>query len=425
MDSAVENQLVAAAAQASTPSYVYNMDIVRTRIGLLKQLFGAHFDVSFAVKCNPNTELLRRLLPHVATLDVSAYKEVERGIDAGCPPERLTFSGPAKRDEEVQRAVAIGLGELVLESVSEAETASAAAVALGVVQNVLIRINPTTVPRHFGVNMAGKASQFGIDEEEIETAIAHVAALPGLNLIGFHIYSGTNSLNPEAIAENFGIFIAIFRKAADIARIAPKKLIFGSGFGIPYNDNDKPLDVDQLAALVMPMMDEFRSDPRFASSACILEMGRWIVGPAGWLLTGVISQKTSRGVELRMCDAGFNNHLAACGMMGTVIRRNWSFSNISGSGRPEGKYTLVGPLCTTIDVLATDIILPDVQVGDVLAISNSGAYGLTASPTRFISHPEPAELIIDGNEMIDVSESALNHWRPLVSPTDRGRSQAA
>ena len=91
--------------------------------------------------------------------------------------------------------------------------------------------------------------------------------------------------------------------------IAPHKLVFGSGFGLPYGANDKPLDVEAVAAGARPLIDAFKSDPRFAKSECVLEMGRWLVGPAGWLLTGVVSEKSSRGVEFRVCDAGFNNHL--------------------------------------------------------------------------------------------------------------------
>lgn len=411
MDAALRDNLLRAAAAQGTPAYVYDLDIIRSRYAKLKELFGRHFAVSFAVKSNPNIELLRRMLPEVATYDISSYAELERAQDAGCPAERMTFSGPAKRVGEIENALRAGLGELVLESVAEAETASKIAVSLKITQDVLIRINPATSPRHFGVNMAGKASQFGVDEEEIEEAIDAIKALPGLNLIGFHIYSGTNSLKAEAICENYGIFITLFRKCSAYADITPKKLIFGSGFGVPYIDGDQPLDVEELAALVMPQLDEFRADPRFAKSECILEMGRWLVGPAGWMLTGVIAQKRSRGVDIRLCDAGFNNHLAACGMMGTVIRRNWSFTNVSNPEGAPAKYNLVGPLCTTIDILATDITLPEVRVGDVLAVSNSGAYGITASPTRFISHPEPVEMIVEGKTLSDATESRLNHWR--------------
>ena len=415
-------QLAAAVDLVGTPLYVYDVDVIRARFAQLKDLFGRQFGVSYAVKANPNIELLRVLLPHVTTFDVSSYREVERALEAGCPAERITFSGPAKRVVEVVGAVEQRIGELVLESLAEADTASAAAVERGVTQPVLIRINPSVGPRHFGVNMAGKASQFGIDEEEMEAAIDHVVALPNLELVGFHIYSGTNSLNAEAIAENFAIFIELFRRGAARAKLAPKKLVFGSGFGVPYTSSEKPLDVDDVAARVIPMIDAFKADPVFAQAECVLEMGRWLVSPAGLLLTSVIAEKTSRGVELRACDAGFNNHLAAFGMMGTVIRRNWNIANITNPDGPEGTYTLVGPLCTTIDILATDITLPQVRNGDILAVANSGAYGLTASPTRFISHPEPAEVLLDGERVVNVTESALNHWRTVASP---GRVAAA
>jgi diaminopimelate decarboxylase len=414
-----------AAVNGRTPAYVYDADVVNANFALLDSLFGRHFGVSYAVKANPNVGLLRRILPHVDTFDVSSFAEMERALAAGCPAARITFSGPAKRPFEIDGAVRLGLGELVIESLEEAERADAAARAIGREQPVLIRINPATAPKHFGVSMAGKASQFGVDEEVLENAIDRVLALPGLELIGFHIYSGTNSLRADAIAENMAIFRSIFRRAAAHAGIRPRKLVFGSGFGVPYTAADAPLDVEALAAMVLPEMEALKKEETFADARCILEMGRWLVGPAGWLLTGVVAAKESRGTAIRACDAGFNNHLAAAGMMGTVIRRNWRFRNLSNSNAPTGRYLLVGPLCTTIDVLATDIELPEVRVGDVLAIANSGAYGLTASPTRFISHPEPAEFIIDGGKVVDTSEPGGNGWQhPAASDASDGHVAA-
>jgi diaminopimelate decarboxylase len=171
------------------------------------------------------------------------------------------------------------------------------------------------------------------------------------------------------------------------------------------------LNIEALSTQVLPIIAALKAEAAFAQTDCVLEMGRWIVGPAGWLLTSVIGEKESRGVSIRTCDAGFNNHLAACGMMGSVIRRNWRFANLSNPNENTGKYTLVGPLCTTIDTLATDLELPETHSGDVIAVESSGAYGLTASPTRFISHPEPREALIEGGKVRDVTESSLNHWR--------------
>ena len=393
-----------------TPLYVYDGDGLEQRFEKLRALFGGHFGVSYAVKANPNIALLKLMLPHVTTFDVSSYAEVERALAAGCEARHITFSGPAKRDDEIRGAIMQGIGELVVESVAEARRADFWAGKLGLRQEILIRINPVNGPRHFGVSFSGRASQFGIDEEVLDEAIEAIQSLKNLKLIGFHIYSGTNSLNPEAIAENFAIFIKLFRQAAAKAAIRPRKLVFGSGFGLTYGGVDKPLDIEAVAALSLPMIDDLKADPVFSEAECVLEMGRWLIGPAGWLLTSVVGEKSSRGVAMRLCDAGFNNHLAACGMMGTIIRRNWHMENISNPGGETHAYTLVGPLCTTIDVLASDIVLPEVRVGDVIAIENSGAYGLTASPTRFISHPEPAEIIVRGDEVIDATESRANHW---------------
>lgn len=411
------SRLCGAADVGGTPAYVYDMDVVRQRMLVLRELFGRCFGVSYAVKANPNIELLRRLLPLMDTFDVSSLKEAERALEAGCPADRISFSGPAKQEREIRAAVALGVGELVLESLDEAEIAAAAAAELGVRQPVLLRINPIRVPRQFGVQMAGKPSQFGIDEEELEAAIDGLMTLPHLELVGFHIYSGTNSIRAEAIEENFGIFVDLFRRACGYADLRPRKLIFGSGFGLAYTEGETPLDVGAVADAVLPLIDALKAEPRFAQTTCLLEMGRWIVGPAGWLLTRVVREKLSRGVEFRMCDAGFNNHLAACGMMGTVIRRNWRFLNVTSPEVASGIVTLVGPLCTSIDVLASNLSLPAPRMGDVLAVCNSGAYGLTASPTRFISHPEPREMLLDGVDLIDVTESALNHWQlPPTTP---------
>jgi diaminopimelate decarboxylase len=412
---ATREDLLAAAAALGTPLYVYDVDAVRVRLARLREAFGSQFGVSFAIKSNPNLALLRGLAGLVDTFDVSAFAEAERAIAAGCEAGRITFCGPGKRAEEVRRVVRLGIGYLVAESLHEARLADRFAGEFGCRQTVLLRINPATSPRAFGVNMSGKPSQFGIDEEEMEGAIDEVAALPHLDLAGFHVYSGSNSLSADGLAENFGILSDIFRRAAAHWGAKwggrPRKLIFGAGFGVPYLPGDEELDLAALAREVLPGIAALRAEPAFAEARLELELGRWLVGPCGWLLSSIIGAKASRGTEIRICDAGFNNHLAAYGMMGSVIRRNWRIANLSNPGGETGRYTVVGPLCTTIDTLATKLELPVTSIGDVIAVENSGAYGLTSSPTRFISHPEPREALLEGGKLTDVSESLLNHWR--------------
>jgi diaminopimelate decarboxylase len=403
--------LLAAARTLGTPLYLYDLDAVRTRLALLRGAFGSQFGISFAIKSNPNLALLKALAPLVDSVDVSSFAEAERAISAGCDAGRITFCGPGKRPEEVRRAVKLGIGALVVESLHEARLADGFAAELGARQTVMLRINPATSPRAFGVNMSGRPSQFGVDEEQMEAAIDALAALPHLDLAGFHIYSGSNSLSVEGLAENFAILTGIFVRAAAHWGGTPRKLVFGAGFGVPYLPDDQEFDITALAAQVLPRIADLRRKPAFSAARMELELGRWLVGPCGWLLSSIIGAKTSRGTEIRICDAGFNNHLAAYGMMGSVIRRNWRIANLSNPQGEPGRYTVVGPLCTTIDTLATKLELPALSIGDVIAIENSGAYGLTSSPTRFISHPEPREAILADGKLTDVSESLLNHWR--------------
>lgn len=403
-------KLLEAAQRFGTPLYAYDLDSAVARARLLSELFGGRFGVSYAIKSNPNPAVLEVLAPHVAGFDASSFAEVRRGMAAGMPAARISFSGPAKRPEEIRGAVEAGVGELVVESLPEARAVSEHARLLGRRQSIVARINPIRLPRKFAASMSSGPSQFGIDEEAMEATLPVIAALPGVELIGFHVYSGTNCLDAPAIAENFSIFIDIFRRGQALTGIRPRALIFGAGFGIPYQAADDPLDHAALPALVNPMLDALRAEAPFAQAALALELGRWIVGPAGWLLTGVIAAKRSRGVEIRACDAGFNNHLAACGMMGSIIRRNWRFANLSNPNGAPGQYMLVGPLCTTIDRLAADLELPEVRVDDVIAVEHSGAYGLTASPVKFISHPEPREAVWRAGAWHDASETTLNHW---------------
>lgn len=403
------DHLRAAAAQFGTPSYVYDLDAIRVRIDLLRGLFGTRFGVSYAIKANPNAALLAAIQPKLSTFDASSLAEVHRALAAGMPADRITFSGPAKRLPEIAGAIDLCIGELVVETLHEAYQASAYATAKGVTQTILVRINPLDVPRKFGASMGGTSSQFGIDEEALEADLPTIQSLPGLNLVGFHIYSGTNCLIPEAIAENFAIFVAIFRKAQAITGIHPERLVFGSGFGVPYLPGDAELDHTALPELINPIMDDLLAEPAFADAACNLELGRWLVGLYGWLLTTVISEKHSRGKDIAMCDAGFNNHLAACGMMGSVLRRNWMFDNLTNADGPFTTHTLVGPLCTSIDRLALDVELPQARIDDVLSIASSGAYGLTASPTQFISHPYPCEVVIDGGHLREATEPLQYH----------------
>jgi diaminopimelate decarboxylase len=397
-----------------TPSYVYFMDEARANAARLRSAFGGAFEISYAVKANPSHGVLATLRRDVETLDVSSGGEIDRALAADWDAAKISFTGPAKSDAELRRAVEARIGEVVLESPEEAVALSGLAEAVGMRQRVLVRISPSRVPPGFGDTMSGKPGAFGIDEEDLPAFLDFLKTLQGIELVGFHAYSGTQCLNPDSIVENWKIFASLFAQASQMAAIQPEKLVFGSGLGIRYHDNQEALDLSVIAAKAAPVIADLRGACPRATLA--LETGRFIMGEAGVLLTRVMRVKDSRGSRIGICDAGLNHHLAAAGLFGMLIKRNYRMANVSApAGEPGGPYQLSGPLCTSIDVLARNAAFPRLEAGDVIAIESSGAYGPTASPSAFISHPPAKEWLIEGNMVRSAHDNALFHGVEGVS----------
>lgn len=386
-----------------TPSYVYFTDAIDRRLAEIKSALGRWFALSYAMKCNPNPGLLQWLAQHVDFVDVSSIGEFRAACQAGWTPAQASFTGPGKREAEIVEAITNGVGELIVENPREARIADRVAAECGRVQDVLIRLAPTVVPKGFGDHMAGRPSPFGIDIEDVGEQLPEILGLQNLSVVGLHIYSGTQCLIPNAICENYRIFMSVFRDVCEANDIVPQKLVFGSGLGVPYHPGDTSLDLDTISQGIGAELDAFRADPRFSNTELILELGRFLVGEAGFFLTSVVDIKESRGQRIAICDGGMNNHLPASGHFGMVIHRNYRMHRVGGGGGGEEKVNLVGPLCTSIDRLANAVSLPPLRAGDVVAVHCSGAYGLTASPIHFISHTAPREILVNGNTISDVS----------------------
>lgn len=415
--------LARAAEQFGTPSFVYFTDAMAERIVAIRHAFDDRLALSFAVKCNPNPALLGWMKGRVDLLDVSSIGEFRLSLQAGWDPALVSFTGPGKRDFEIREAVLGGVGLLVLESLREARIANDVARAAGRVQPVLLRIAPDTLPRGFGDQMAGRPSPFGIDLPDARTALEEIAAMPGLRLSGLHIYSGTQCLKADAIVENYRVFLSIFHNLCEAVDLTPESLVLGSGLGVAYHDGDIPLPLDAVAAAILPDIARFREHPRFAKACLKLELGRYIAAEAGYFLVRVISLKRSRGVSIAICDGGMNNHLPASGHFGMVMRRNYKMHRVGAADNLEERhYDVTGPLCTSIDRLGAGVSLNTLAEGDVIAIHNSGAYGLTASPIHFIGHAPPAELMVVDDTLHDVSRffETTTSWADVRTGTGSG-----
>ena len=381
-----------------TPCFVYNIDEVVGRINLLNELFDGLLHISYAMKSNPHSEFLKLFKGTTSSLDVSSGGELNRALKAGWEAKKISFTGPAKQVWELQETVDQGVGKLVVESVSEAINLDAIASRAGKCQKIIMRIAPASMPSGFGVGMSGKPCQFGIDEEDMVLALNRIKKLEHLELVGFHAFSGTQCLNENAVVENFEYLIQMFTRLCEVADIEPEALIFGSGFGIPYHEGDKPLDIEIIAERTVPLFRNIKNSLGFGKCNLYLELGRWLVGEAGSYLTSVVAKKESRGKSIVLCDGGMNHHLGACGHLGSVIHRNYQMFRLKGSKYSDEQlkkeFTVVGPLCTSIDMLGKNVVFEGLEIGDVVVIQCSGAYGFSASPINFISHKLPKEVFV-------------------------------
>lgn len=377
----------------ATPFFAYDRRLLTERVALLRRHLPERLRLSYAVKANPMPAVVQHLAGLVDGLDVASAAEMMTALDTPLPARRISFAGPGKTPAELARAVAAGM-VLHLESAAEMRTVAALARRQGVRPPVAIRVNPDFEIKASGMRMAGGARPFGIDAEQVPGLLQELAGLD-LDFIGFHIFGGSQNLNAEILnaAQNRTVELA-----AALARCAPAPVRYiniGGGFGIPYFPNDMPLDLAAVGSNLARLIDTVVA-PHLPEAELMLELGRYIVGEAGLYVSRVIDRKVSRGQVFLVTDGGLHHHLAASGNFGQVIRRNYpvAIGNRMGRQPVTETVTIVGCLCTPLDILADRVELPRAEVGDLVVIFQSGAYGPTASPSAFLGHPPPAEVLV-------------------------------
>ncbi|AJQ93846.1 alanine racemase [Gynuella sunshinyii] len=378
-----------------TPFYLYNLDILETNIETLRQATQG-FKLRYAVKTNPNPMILNWMKNRVDSVDVSSSGEIILARKQGWQGCDIEFTGPAKTAKDLQLALREQIHSIVIEDLSEAELLNDIARQQGVTARILIRIAPALAEENFGVRLAGRPTQFGVDEDKLPQTLSALQQLTHLHLAGFHIYSGSQCLNDESLANHFANMWAIFQQAMQLWSQPIEELVFGAGMGIPYHDSDNSLKLTHLPAIAQQIREDIAS--RNLSIECFIEVGRFLIGTAGLFVTRVVRVKESKNTLIAICDGGMNHNLGACGHLGGISHRHYSMINLTGSDKSVEKYRIVGPLCTAIDTLAHRIEMPKISTGDLLAIGCAGSYGPTASPLFFISHALPTEILYTQKE---------------------------
>ncbi|WP_066718575.1 pyridoxal-dependent decarboxylase, exosortase A system-associated [Sphingomonas pituitosa] len=380
----VAGRSASAWAEAGTPLYLYDFGVVAARIARFRTAMPARVALHYAIKGNPFPPLIAAIAAQVDGIDVASAGEMDKAL-AVMRPADISFAGPGKRDVELEAAVRAGV-TLNLESEGEAERALAIGDRLGITPRLAVRVNPDFELRGSGMKMGGRASPFGIDAARVPALVRRLV-MAGADWRGFHIYAGSQALSAEAVIETQAATIGLAARLADEAGALPPLVNLGGGFGIPYFPGDVPLDVEAVGAALAGALD--RLDTRYA-----IELGRWLVGEAGIYLARVIDRKESQGETFLVVDGGLHHHLAATGNFGTVVRRNYPVAVAHRmADAAEEVVTIVGPLCTPLDRLADRVALPRAEVGDLIAIFASGAYGASASPQAFLGHPPVREVL--------------------------------
>lgn len=372
-------------ASEGTPLYLYDFAAVAARIAGLRAPLPNEIGLHYALKANPYEGLVEAMAGLVDGLDVASAGELALALRHK-PADAISFAGPGKRDFELEAAIGAG-ATLNLESEGEAGRALAIGARLGKTPRLAVRVNPDFELRGSGMRMGGRASPFGVDATRVPGLVREIIAA-GADWRGFHIFAGSQSLDTAAIIETQAATVALARRLSEEAGAVPPLVNIGGGLGIPYFAGDTPVDLEAVGAALSQAVATF-SETRFA-----VELGRYLVGEAGIYLTRVIDRKESQGETFLVVDGGLHQHLAATGNFGMVVRRNYPVALAERMlDAAEETVTIVGPLCTPLDRLADKVALPRADVGDVIAIFASGAYGASASPSAFLGHAPVREVL--------------------------------
>jgi diaminopimelate decarboxylase len=374
-----------------TPFYAYDRQRITDRVALLRQHLPAEVHLHYAMKANPMPAVVQHMAGLVDGLDVASAGEMKIALDTPMPPCQVSFAGPGKADQELSCAIAAGI-IVNMESEQEMERIANLGNHLGIRPKVAVRVNPDFELKSSSMKMGGGAKPFGVDAERVPAMLAQMAKLE-LDFEGFHIFSGSQNLKVAAIQESHEKTLQLGIALARHAPCPVRLLNIGGGFGVPYFPGDEPLDVAAVGENLRRLMPEARR--QLPGARVVIELGRYLVAEAGIYVCRVLERKESRGQIFLVTDGGLHHHLAASGNFGQVIRKNYPVvvGNKVNSAERE-VVSVVGPLCTPLDLLADRMEMSKAEADDLIVILQSGAYGLTASPTAFLSHPPPAEVLV-------------------------------
>jgi diaminopimelate decarboxylase len=388
------------AARFGTPFYAYDLGVVTRQVEALRAALPAVFELAYAVKANPTLAVLRHLGGLGLGADVASGGELRQALRAGIAGDRIVFTGPGKRDEELAAAVEAGVRAVTVESPGELRRLARIAEGLGCRQPVLLRHAVSEAARLERVRLVGDdgAGKFGMDAADLRIAAAEAAASPWLEPLGLHAFGASNLLDAGALATHVEATVEAARELASGAGIPLRLVDAGGGLGIPYEAHEDGLDLVTLGARLATLATTLAADPATRETRLLLEPGRFLVGAAGAYVARVVDRKCVSGHHVVVLDGGIHHLLrpALVGQEHRVRVLTGSAASAGASNAQRFPVTVAGPLCSGLDVFAQSAVMALPDVGDLVAVLDVGAYGATESMPFFLSHPLPPEIALRG-----------------------------
>ncbi len=371
------------AREYGTPAYVYSAESIRTAYRELDEAFASHpHRIHYAMKANSSLAVVRLLRDAGSGVDANSIGEVDLALRAGFAPSDIVFSGVGKTPDEIDRAVQLGLKAINAESSGELERIDRAAQARGVRARVAVRVNPDIdAGTHPHISTGMHINKFGVPLEHARGVYRKMALQPGLHPVGIHVHLGSQIISTEPLQRGASAVVRLARELRD-AGIHLDHIDVGGGLGISYDGSRAPTAAEYAAA-ILPIVA-----PSGLSIA--LEPGRFIVGAAAALLARVVDLKDAAGGHhFAVLDAGMTELMRP--MLYGAFHR---IVAVAPRAARDVSYDIVGPVCESTDAFGSERRLNQLEVGDVLAILDTGAYG-SAMASNYNRRPLPAEVMVD------------------------------
>jgi len=384
-----DNDLFSIAQEHGTPLYVYDGDKIVTQYQNLKSCLPEGFEIFYSMKANPLLGICQLFKDLNSCIEVASCGELYTALAAGFSPDKIIFTSPGKSFNELEYAIEERIYSINIEAIDEADIINQIAMKKNRKVDISIRVNPDFDAGGSSIRMSGVPTQFGIDQSLLGKAFETLSSLTNINIVGIHIYTGTQALDVQRILFNMEQIISLALELSGTYKFPLEFLDMGGGFGIPYFKGETELVLKSLKEGFNQIWDKYKA--RLTQTCVAVESGRFLMAEAGTYLVKALYKKECKGRKYIVCDGGSNQH-ASSAFLGRHIRNNFPM-HVLNKNTMEEEVNVTGPLCTPTDTIGQNVVLPMVATGDIIAIEKSGAYGLTQSPAAFLSHPLPAEVI--------------------------------